>query len=273
MATGDDALAAGMDTVDPVTDLVKDGAEEINKTRDYLAQRTSEVIPVASGGTGATNAAGARTNLGLAGTVSAVAAATPLATGLTIASRTADGRLNVGTPSGSENATPKSYVDAGLSQKAELDTVLNIRAGELSQTVWNRDIITTRRAVWMSSPVNGFIDLGYASSARAKKQDFRDAELTYEQLLAIPVLQYRYRKAVAAEKRGGERAQTEIGTTADQLHELGLWQFVIYEGRGEDATPVGVHYDLLSLAAISLGQKLAAKLSDLESRVVALESR
>lgn len=72
MATGDDALAAGMDVIDPATDLVKDGAEEINRTRDYIAQRTSTVTPIAKGGTGATNAAGARSNLGVpqAGTLS-----------------------------------------------------------------------------------------------------------------------------------------------------------------------------------------------------------
>jgi hypothetical protein len=63
MAIGDDAIAAGMDILDPSTDLVRDGADEINKSRDYIAQRTAAVAPVAKGGTGSTNAAGARTNL------------------------------------------------------------------------------------------------------------------------------------------------------------------------------------------------------------------
>lgn len=67
MATGDDAIAAGMDVLDPATDLVKDGADEINKTRDYLAQRTSDVTPVAEGGTGATTAPAARTALDVYG--------------------------------------------------------------------------------------------------------------------------------------------------------------------------------------------------------------
>ena len=63
MAIGDDAAAAGMDVVSPLTDLVKDGADEITKSRDYIAQRTSAVQPIAKGGTGANTAAGARTNL------------------------------------------------------------------------------------------------------------------------------------------------------------------------------------------------------------------
>ena len=40
MANGDAAAAAGMDVLDPNTALVKDGADEINKTRDYIAERT-----------------------------------------------------------------------------------------------------------------------------------------------------------------------------------------------------------------------------------------
>jgi hypothetical protein len=37
MAVGDEAQAAGYSIV-PDTDLVKDGAEEINRSRDYIAQ-------------------------------------------------------------------------------------------------------------------------------------------------------------------------------------------------------------------------------------------
>jgi len=47
MAIGDDALAAGFSLVpDTGPDgLVKDGAKEINRTRDYVAQ-TKSAIPV-----------------------------------------------------------------------------------------------------------------------------------------------------------------------------------------------------------------------------------
>lgn len=62
MANGDAAAAAGMDVVPP-TGKVNKGYDEINKTRDYIAQRTSTVVPIAKGGTGATTAAQARTNL------------------------------------------------------------------------------------------------------------------------------------------------------------------------------------------------------------------
>lgn len=38
MAIGDDAALAGYSLVSSSADLVKDGAREINRTRDYIAQ-------------------------------------------------------------------------------------------------------------------------------------------------------------------------------------------------------------------------------------------
>lgn len=66
MANGNDALAAGMDILTGDEDR-RDGWDEINLTRDYIAQRTSAIQPVAKGGTGADNAAGARANLDVVG--------------------------------------------------------------------------------------------------------------------------------------------------------------------------------------------------------------
>ena len=43
MAAGDNATAAGYPVVDPATDVVKDGANEINTTRDLVAGLTNNV--------------------------------------------------------------------------------------------------------------------------------------------------------------------------------------------------------------------------------------
>ncbi|WP_460776007.1 hypothetical protein [Microbacterium sp. GXF7504] len=49
MATGDAAIDAGMEVVDPATGLVRDGAEEINKTRDYIAGERAARIAADNG--------------------------------------------------------------------------------------------------------------------------------------------------------------------------------------------------------------------------------
>lgn len=69
MAVGDDAASAGFAVV-PIsgpTGKVHDGYLEINRTRDYVAQVKNLIPstqPVNKGGTGATDIASARVNLG-----------------------------------------------------------------------------------------------------------------------------------------------------------------------------------------------------------------
>jgi hypothetical protein len=70
MPIGDDAAAAGFALV-PDTGSggeVRLGAQEINRTRDYVAQVKALVLgiwPISRGGTGASTAATARVNLGI----------------------------------------------------------------------------------------------------------------------------------------------------------------------------------------------------------------
>jgi hypothetical protein len=78
MAVGDDAAAAGYSLVNGASGLIRDGDLEMNRTRDYIAQLKALItIPwsIAKGGTGATTAAGARTALGLKGTITISTAA------------------------------------------------------------------------------------------------------------------------------------------------------------------------------------------------------
>jgi hypothetical protein len=70
MAVGDDAVAAGYPIIGNtgITSQVNQGATEINRTRDFVAQVKNLILaiwPVSRGGTGSTTASGARTNLGI----------------------------------------------------------------------------------------------------------------------------------------------------------------------------------------------------------------
>ena len=71
MPIGDDAAAAGFALVPDTGEggEVRFCAQEINRTRDYVAQVKALVLsiwPVNRGGTGASTAAAARVNLGIA---------------------------------------------------------------------------------------------------------------------------------------------------------------------------------------------------------------
>jgi hypothetical protein len=73
MAAGDAAVAAGMAKLTGTIDLVKNGDDEINITRDYIAAVMATIPgiwPVAKGGTGASTVSGARTALGITGAIS-----------------------------------------------------------------------------------------------------------------------------------------------------------------------------------------------------------
>lgn len=72
MAIGDDTVAQGWpvvpDTGADDSARVRFGAREINRTRDFIAQVKASIPtawPITRGGTGATNAASARTALGI----------------------------------------------------------------------------------------------------------------------------------------------------------------------------------------------------------------
>lgn len=277
MAVGDDAAAAGMDLV-PGSTLANTIDTEINKTRDYIAQKTVSSasssagagvlvtrdsggkfgVPTPTAGTNPTNKDYVDNKLVSDSDSSGVGSGAGK-----LARFNSAGQLGSQTPTNPSHLTTKQYVDElDIDQWQAIDEIM---AGYFHSNPWSRDITGTRRAVWMSQPDGGgFVSIGYSSSSRHKKQNIRPAELTPEQLRGIPVVLYRYRKAVAAERAGKiDHAATEIGTLAEDLHALDLWQFVIYE----DGKPAGVHYDLLSLAALSLAQHLADRLDDLESRL------
>ncbi|NYD65981.1 hypothetical protein [Agromyces atrinae] len=251
MAIGDDAVSDGMPVV-PETGQVRKGFEEINRTRDMIAQRNKATRPVNRGGTGSTTAAGARTNLGA------------MASSWRPKWSEVTGKPSVFKPSAHGHGLGEIGGDL-------VNRLPNLEAGRLSPLPWDRPITWTRRAAYMGN--NGQILLGHVESTRASKTDLANVEWTREQLQAIPVLHYRYIAELQKQAEDPDyHVSLELGTIAEDLHDLGLWEFVHYEGHGESAIPSGVHYELLGLAALRLAQLQGERLDALEERLNALEA-
>lgn len=228
MALGDDAIAAGLDIVNGATADLREGADEITRTRDYV---------------GAHMRTGTHSMSRIIGLAAALAGKADLPFVMDIL--------------------------ASVEAKAERDQLLLVKSGQFDLNVWNRAITWTRQPAYIGNS-SGEILLGYAPSTRDSKQDIAEVPWTREQLLAVPLIHYRYIAEVAkAAEDPDYSAALEVGTIADDLHELGLWEFVIYEGRGEAAVPRGVRYELLGLAALWLAQDAHARLTDIESRLEA----
>lgn len=228
MPNGDDALAAGMDVVDPATDLVKDGYDEINKTRDYIAQRTSTVTSVAQGGTGSTNPTGARANLDAAKTdhlhlisqVYALDGVTPYATALQAA-------LNA--------MTAASLQKAG-------DTM----TGHFWSPIARSTPVNTS---FVAAYLNGDGRLGANPSAAKYKHDIEDYDGSVLGLRAVTYV-----------LNDDPLGTVRVGVVADEANEIEPLLVVHEDGEVES-----FKYELLAVALLRDVQRLAARVDELEA--------
>jgi hypothetical protein len=111
---------------------------------------------------------------------------------------------------------------------------------------------------WQSVVTNASGYLGFASSTKRVKQDIKKADITAAQGLALVATSFRYKKDV---EDLGEDAQPTIGLIAEDLHDAGLTQFVIYDAKGK---PLGIHYERAWIALIPVIQDIDTRLKKLE---------
>lgn len=257
MAIGDDALAAGIPIMNG-TEQANTLDTEMNKTRDEIARRTSTVMPIAKGGTGATTADGARSALGLAPIDAGISAGTLVQrdTNKTIAADRAYLALDPVLP---QHATPKSYVDGAVAGKANQSSVDGIYGGNLSSDVYNRTLGGSYRVAYVNS--SGV--LGWVSSSRRHKKNIRAAVVDTEAVLAMQLVTFLYKVDVDRDRLG----ELQHGLIAEDLDAAGLDWLVDY---ADDGQPEGVRYDRIALALLPVVQDLAGRIAAIETHLDAI---
>lgn len=246
MATGDDAAAAGMDLV-ASTGKVRDGWTEHNKTRDYVAQRTAAVQPIAKGGTGANTASAARSALGI----------TPAAIGAA-----ADG-IGTGLSFSSPGFNRLSYAAPGVSGGTEIAMLYQVsgkvdRSGDtITGPLRNPYARANGVSSWAALGVDPSGLLGFQLSARKFKKNIKNWSPDKQAILAMRLVEFQYK--VAYDQSG----DVDHGLIADELHELGLNWLVAYDENGD---PMTVRYERIGLALLSVIQDHEERLNNLEAQ-------
>jgi hypothetical protein len=258
MATGDAALAAGMDILTGNEDA-NTLDELINKALDYIAEFAAGVRGIAAGGTGASTAAQALINLGALpssdvydGTGS-VFSKVPRYDG--------SGRLVCAAPIANNHAVPLGTFNAGFTN------AIMRYGGTIDQGPLYMTALTPVTSSYVAMFRNGDGRVGISPSARRFKKDIKDRAYTAEHLRAIRVVSYRLKASVYGD--GWEDAPVDVGVIAEELIDAGLAEFVVFD---QDGAALSVHYERLSLVAIGALQDALDRLDSIEARLAALEA-
>lgn len=232
MANGDAAAAVGMAVVPGTADL-RQGYDEINKTRDYLAAHQT------------------------AGTHPASA----IASGVL-----AEARIPT-LPETKIADLPASKITSGTfaSDRIPSLSAAKITSGTITRSVstsgsgrfggaWDNNIVSTRRAVWMESDGT----LGHTASSRRYKINVRPLDVDLDALLELQPSTFEYRKG------GG----TDSGLIAEDLDAIDGAQFCV--AYNVDGSVEGIHYDRLTVMLLALAQRQQAQIDELTATVQSL---
>lgn len=275
MATGDDATAAGMDVLTG-NESANTIDTEINKSRDYIAQRTAAVTPVAKGGTGATSAVAARANLGV--TAANLGITPSAAPGVVEPSKTvtysAAGRIATNTPAAAGDAVNKAYADAPWNAPVAWMNSINIQ-GQLYALA-----ATPATSGYTVAYLNSDGRLAKGASSERYKTDI--ALIDPASLGDIFPDLYSYRMA-------GGHDTPRVGWIAERLNESDtLRPFVVYERVTEynaatdenttriltddNGNPIPDSIDFIALLIAQNAQQ-AQQITQLAQRITDLEDR
>jgi hypothetical protein len=137
---------------------------------------------------------------------------------------------------------------------------------------YNFDITYTRRTAWLGNDGR----LGYASSSRDKKIGIEPADETrLARLLDIVPQSFYYRADIARRTRlrineGIDYTpEREVGLIAEDLHDAGLHEFVIYDETGK---PEGIEYGMLTVALLAVERAQRAEIAELRAGMAELRA-
>lgn len=155
----------------------------------------------------------------------------------------------------------------------------NVSAGDASLSGflytpagYNYDITYTRRTAWLGNDGR----LGYASSSAKKKTSIEPAdEDRLARLLDIVPKSFIYREEIRRRTRlrindGIDYVPArELGLMAEELHDAGLHEFVIYD---EDGDPEGIEYGMLVVALLAIDRAQRRDIEEIRERLDRMES-
>ena len=108
------------------------------------------------------------------------------------------------------------------------------------------------------------------SSSARYKTEIKNADINYDAFLSIPIRTFKNSKQV--EEFGSENTEVTYGYIAEEVHDSGLTQFVIYENdENGDPRPESVNYMSMAIASHGLLSIQNQKLIELEARLQLLE--
>lgn len=251
MATGDDALAAGM-TLVPGAGLAKDLDTYDNETRDFIARFWNRTWSGVRGAAAPTTAQ-VRDKLGLGSAAFLDASQSPA--GSAVARRWSNGSLTGPMPTSNGEYAPKLYVDqavAGITPPSS-------DANAVTADAYNREAGASRFAMWMA----GDRLIGRSTSTRRHKSDIREHDIDADALLTVPVVSF-------IRDVDAETGTRDIGLIAEDLHDAGLDDLVYFNDDGEVE---GIQDHRLVYALLAVAQQQHQALDLLAQRLEALEGR
>lgn len=127
------------------------------------------------------------------------------------------------------------------------------------------NITGTRVAAWLETATGR---LGTASSSRRYKQDEASAGIDPVAVISVEPKRFRYIEQV---EQVGDDAAIEYGFIAEDLHDAGLYPWVVYREIDGETVPDGVNYSMLAVAQHAAIRAQQSQIDALTARLDALD--